>query len=103
MLSDPDNEVFVSIVTLWEIALKSTAGPRNPMPFPAAVGAFRFTEFGYSSLGLLPTHIFRFEDMQRLHGDPFDRILVAQALVEQLQLVTRDAQLTSYDAELIVF
>lgn len=103
IVGDPDNEVFVSIVSLWEIALKNTTASRDPMPFPAAVGAFRFTEFGYTSLGLMPTHTFRFEATPVLHRDPFDRLLIAQAAVERLQLVTHDATLSAYSQSIITF
>src|SRR5262245_10916301 len=103
MVGDPDNEVFVSIISLWEISIKNTLSSRDPMPFSAAVGAFRFTEFGYTSLELTPTHIFRYAAVPLLHRDPFDRLLIAQAAVEQLQLVTHDASLADYGDTIITF
>jgi len=102
-IADPDNDVFVSVVSLWEIAIKNRSGSKDPMPFSAAVGAFRFTEFGYTSLGLLPTHTFRFEGIPSLHGDPFDRLLLAQAVVERLTLVTHDAALARYGETVLTF
>jgi PIN domain nuclease of toxin-antitoxin system len=103
LLADRDNEVFVSVVSLWEIALKNTKRARDPMPFSSAVGAFRFTEFSYTSLGLMPTHIFRFEHLDIHHSDPFDRLLVAQALVEQLTIVTHDANMRHYTEAIVAF
>jgi PIN domain nuclease of toxin-antitoxin system len=103
LLADPENAVFVSTVSLWEIALKNASSSRDRMPFGTAVGAFRFSEFGYETLGLLPTHAIRFEDLPVHHGDPFDRMLIAQALVEQLQLVTHDRNLSRYDDQVILF
>lgn len=103
LLADAENEIFVSIVSLWEIALKNSSAARDPMPFSAAVGAFRFVEFGYDSLQLLPTHVLRFENLPLYHRDPFDRMLTAQALVEGLRLVTHDVHMSKYADDVIVF
>lgn len=103
LLADPGNEVFVSVVSLWEIALKGTTGTHDPMPFSSAEGASRFTELGYTSLGLLPAHVFRVEHLEPHHRDPFDRLLIAQSLVEQLTIVSQDRSFPSYAAELISF
>jgi PIN domain nuclease of toxin-antitoxin system len=106
MIGDPENEVFVSIVSLWEIALKNAASSRSsrdPMPFTSAVAAFRFDEFGYASLDLRPPHILRFENARAFNRDPFDRLLVSQAAVEGQQLVTHDAALKAYGPHIISF
>jgi PIN domain nuclease of toxin-antitoxin system len=103
MLAEPGNEVYVSVVSIWEIALKNGTGRRDQLPFSAAVAAFRFTEFGYTSLGLEVPHILRQETLPDLHRDPFDRLLLAQALVARLQLVTHDGALAAYDPTIITF
>jgi PIN domain nuclease of toxin-antitoxin system len=95
IIADPDNDVFVSVVSLWEIALKKKSS-RDPMPFSAAVANFRFTEFRYTSLALLPRHIVHFQELRSVHRDPFDRMLVAQAQAEGLTLLTHDRALADY-------
>lgn len=102
LLADPDNDVFVSVVSIWEIVLKNSSS-RQRMPFSAAVGAYRFGEFDYETLGLLPTHAIRFEELPFHHRDPFDRMIVAQALVEQAQLITHDRNMALYVDNAILF
>ncbi len=103
MLAEPANEVYVSVVSIWEIALKNETGRQSGFPFSAAAAAFRFAEFGYESLALEIPQILRQGTLPNLHRDPFDRLLVAQALVAQLQLVTHDGALAAYDETIIVF
>ncbi len=73
------------------------------MPFSAEVAAARFTELGYDFLGISVDHIVRSEGLPSFHGDPFDRMLVAQALTEPLRLVTHDATLAAYGDTVITF
>ncbi len=85
--------VFVSAVSAWEIAIKTALGKlRLPGPLAEAMDANGFTElpirFTHATvLGTLPAH----------HSDPFDRMLLAQAMVEDLILVTHDQQLRPYN------
>ncbi len=72
------------------------------MPFGAETGHHRFSELGYTQLGLLPTHIFRFESLKTLHSDPFDRLLISQALVEQAKIVTHDARMGLYGHDVVL-
>lgn len=103
LLADAENDVLVSIVTIWEIAIKNAPGRRARMPFSAEVAAARFTELGYDFLGISVDHIVRSEGLPSFHGDPFDRMLVAQALTEPLRLVTHDATLAAYGDTVITF
>ncbi|HEX7134067.1 MAG TPA: type II toxin-antitoxin system VapC family toxin [Iamia sp.] len=88
---------IVSAVSVWEIAIKVAAGRLDaPDDVPAALEASGFTLIDITprhgvSAGHLPLH----------HKDPFDRMLVAQAQVEGLALVTADAAMAAYDVELI--
>jgi PIN domain nuclease of toxin-antitoxin system len=83
---------FVSAASAWEVAIKIALGKlRIPGPFAAAVEASRFGElaitFRHAALaGALPAH----------HADPFDRMLVAQARVEDMPLLTRDRSIIAY-------
>ena len=91
-LEDPQNEVFASSVSGWEIAVKRALGKLNaPDNLEAGVKEQDFTPLNLTFLhaeqaGALPPH----------HGDPFDRMLIAQAQVEGLILVTRDARIPLY-------
>ena len=91
-LEDAQNEVFASSVSGWEIAVKRSLGKLNaPDNLEAGVKEQDFTPLNLTFLhaeqaGALPPH----------HGDPFDRMLIAQAQVEGLILVTRDARMPLY-------
>ena len=91
-LEDAQNEVFASSVSGWEIAVKRSLGKLNaPDNLEAGVKEQDFTPLNLTFLhaeqaGALPPH----------HGDPFDRMLIAQAQVEGLIVVTRDARIPLY-------
>jgi PIN domain nuclease of toxin-antitoxin system len=98
LIADPDNAVFVSTASLWEIAIKhalARGGP-NAMHLSAAAALAYFERAGYGLLDIVPAHVRMLEQVPRLHGDPFDRMLVAQALAEPLRLLTHDTQVAQY-------
>ena len=91
-LVDPANEVFVSAVCIWEIAIKRALGKlRAPDHLAASVEAA-----GFSELPVTFVHAEHAGSLPKIHGDPFDRMLVAQAQVEGLTLVTADANILRY-------
>ena len=93
------NEVFVSAVNGWEIAIKSRLGK---LPLPEAPDLFiaRMTQqHAFSVLPITLTHAAHEYYLPPHHSDPFDRLLVAQAQLERLTLVTNDALIERYDAE----
>jgi len=91
-LSDPDQEVFVSVVSRWEIALKQrTANFRLSLPFDRLL-----SQSGYKGLDLAFDTPSLLDDLPDIHRDPFDRILVAQALLHDLTLVSGDQQIRRY-------
>lgn len=93
-------EVFVSVASLWEIAIKHALG-KGRMPVSAAQALQAFTDAGYSVLDIRPEHALQVEALPPIHHDPFDRLLVAQALAEPLILVTRDAAIARYGSALM--
>jgi PIN domain nuclease of toxin-antitoxin system len=95
LLEDPENEVFYSAASLWEIAIK--AALRRP-DFRADVARLRpaLVEMGFVELQVSGAHAERLARLPPLHKDPFDRMLVAQSLSEPLVLVTNDAVLEDY-------
>lgn len=97
MLDDPANELFVSYVSLWEIALKSGLGKlRVPDDLDIQVEQLGIIELPFSRL-----HIAAYRELPLLHRDPFDRMLVTQARIENLILVTSDRQLAEYDVTVL--
>lgn len=92
------DEVFVSAVSIWEAAIKASIGKLNASvdDLVAGIGASGFTELPVSAM-----HAVQVTELPHLHRDPFDRILVAQAMHEPMHLLTADAMLAQY-SELIV-
>jgi PIN domain nuclease of toxin-antitoxin system len=101
-IADLDNEIFVSVVTLWEIAIKFARrrGRPNDMPISAAQALAFFSEAGYRVLDITTAHALAVPALPAIHGDPFDRMLVAQARHEPLRLMTSDAKVAAYGAEI---
>ena len=92
MISDPENTVFVSAVSLWEIWVKQSVGKlRLPVDFTERLAAESF-----ESLPLMASHTQQVSLLPWRHRDPFDRMLVAQAQVESFVLLTADEALTAY-------
>jgi PIN domain nuclease of toxin-antitoxin system len=92
-IADPDNVVFVSAVTAWEIAVKREAG-RLDAPGDIAVW---ISENGFDELIVNVGHAVASAALPQHHRAPFDRLLVAQAQVEELTLVTSDLEILKYD------
>jgi len=86
------NEVFLSAASVWEMAIKQALG-RLEIPEPASAAARRL---GIEPLSVAFDHAEATLRLPPLHHDPFDRLLLAQAKVEGLTLVTRDPQVRSY-------
>ncbi len=94
-LRDPANHVFVSAASTWEIAIKSALGKLDG-DVGTIAGAAR--ELGFADLAITIPHTVRVRSLHPHHRDPFDRILVAQALEEGLTIVTHDPVFTAYPA-----
>lgn len=93
---DPD--IFLSPVTLWEITIKQKAGKLDGPPDLAE----RVRDMGFRELQVTHAHAIAAGRLPAHHRDPFDRMLVAQAVVERLTLVSRDADIQQYNVDLLV-
>lgn len=95
-LLSEDHDVAVSSVTTWEIAIKSTLGRirLDLNELTEAIGAD-----GFEELPVRFAHTSQLRKLPRHHDDPFDRLLIAQAIVEGRKLVTRDEQIAAYRGE----
>jgi len=92
IIRDPENTVFVSAVSLWEIWLKQSLGKlRLPDDFTERLAAESFERLPLTASHTRPVSLLPWR-----HRDPFDRMLVAQAQVEKLVLLTADDALTAY-------
>jgi PIN domain nuclease of toxin-antitoxin system len=91
-IADPGNLVFASAASLWEIGLKVSKGKlRLPPDFH-----LRLPEHGIAMMDFKASHAIASTTLPAIHGDPFDRALVAQSREESLTLVTRDSVLGDY-------
>ncbi|GLH95758.1 type II toxin-antitoxin system VapC family toxin [Phytohabitans aurantiacus] len=95
---DGEPDVYLSPVSVWEIAIKQAAGKIKE---PADL-AERLRNSGFKELGVTAEHAVAAGRLPMLHRDPFDRMLVAQARCADLMLVTRDADIRRYEVPVIV-
>lgn len=95
LIKQSDNEIYFSAASVWEIAIKHRLARRD-MPVSGAEASKLFLEAGYQELPVTAIHAAATEQLPPNHEDPFDRILVAQALSEPLRLLTHDRQLPAY-------
>jgi len=100
-LEDGANEVYVSAVSAWEIAIKQSFGKLD-LPEPAERWIPEVLRAsGFDSLGVNLESALRVRALPWLHRDPFDRLLIAQAIQQELLLATRDAKLEGYGVPLL--
>ena len=98
ILKDPRNRIFVSVATAWEISIKQKKGK---LPLKTTLEeCFRKSNFEILEIKL--PHILQLENLPTYHKDPFDRMLVAQAIVEKLMIITEDGKIKKYDVSVLV-
>ena len=101
MLGSQEHELLLSAVSSWEIAIKYSRG-RLPLPRPASEYVPACMErTGVRGLAVEHAHALAVWSLPRHHGDPFDRLLIAQAIVERLTIVTADTQFSRYDVDVV--
>jgi PIN domain nuclease of toxin-antitoxin system len=83
-------------VSILEISIKYRLGKRSAPPLSGAQALSAFRDAGYAPLDVRPEHAAAVGELPLLHGDPFDRLLAAQAIVEPMRLVTHDKKLAAY-------
>jgi PIN domain nuclease of toxin-antitoxin system len=96
LLRDRANERVVSYITFWEFALKTQRGKLPALGSSVAYMMKELDELQVPLLRIRRAHILAMEKLEMHHGDPFDRMLIAQAAVEGLTLVTADATMRRY-------
>ena len=95
LINDPDNELFFSAASLWEVSIKRGLGRKD---FKADPRLLRrgLLDNGYAEVPIRSDHVVVLDSLPPIHKDPFDRILVAQAVAEGIELLTTDSQLAKY-------
>lgn len=103
LMENEDHEFLVSAASIWEIAIKFALrrGP-GAMPISGSRAFQEFTEAGFAILPVTPEQAASVDDLPPLHGDPFDRLLVAQALYEPLRLITHDKRVAAYSNQFLL-
>ena len=101
VFAESSNSLFLSVVSMWEIVLKARAGKLQLKGSAARFFADQLARNSLSALDVRPQHVLRVAELPRLHRDPFDRLLVAQAQVENMLLLTADTQIRRYSVKVI--
>jgi PIN domain nuclease of toxin-antitoxin system len=98
LILDESNELYISIVSAWEIAIKTSLGKLGD--FSGGVKSFlsAVNQYPIDMLAIMPGHIEVAENLPFIHHDPFDRLLVAAAKVDGITIVTADDNIHKYDA-----
>ena len=95
LIETPNNELFFSAASLWEVAIKSSLG-RTDFAVDARVLRRGLLDNSYSELPVVSEHAVAIVGLPPIHKDPFDRILIAQAMIEGITLLTADAIVAQY-------
>jgi PIN domain nuclease of toxin-antitoxin system len=104
IIANPKNSSFISVASIWEIAIKfaRNKGLPDDMPISGTQARDIFRNAGYQFLKIDADHAAAVDSLPLLHGDPFDRIIVAQARAEGMRLITRDAEVAAYDPAIML-
>lgn len=106
LISDPSNDVYYSVASLWEVTIKHIAHP-NQMLISGGQLSDRCKKMGFVLLPIHEIHVKGLEDLKlassaRPHNDPFDRLLLAQAKTEGMKFVTHDSLIPGYNEECVL-
>ena len=95
LIENPQNELLFSAASVWEVVIKRSLG-RNDFQVDPRLFRRGLLDNGYSELPVLSHHAVAIDSLPLIHKDPFDRVLVAQATVEGVTLLTSDSVLAQY-------
>ena len=100
-LLDSNTRLYVSVASLWEIGIKHRKHPKN-MPISSVDAQTYFEQSGFELLNINAQHVLKESTLSSIHNDPFDRILIAQAISEPMYLMTHDATILKYPKVLTI-
>lgn len=101
ILLDNENKLYFSTASIWEIAIKYSLG-KPDFDFEPQIIADELLRQGFQTLAIHLSHTIAVSHLPFTHGDPFDRLLIAQAELEKLQFLTADQKILQYDKPFIV-
>ncbi len=101
ILRSNEDELVFSLVSLWEIAIKIKIGKLNAIGSSVAYIRDEMHDYGMELLPIRYDHILQLEALPAHHSDPFDRLLIAQAITESLPILTHDEKFRQYPVKAI--
>ena len=101
IIANPDNKIYFSVVSAWEIIIKVGIGKLSLSESPETYIPSRITANQFEILAVQMSHILKINSLPNFHKDPFDRLLIAQSLVEDLSLLTVDNAIAQYPVKTI--
>jgi PIN domain nuclease of toxin-antitoxin system len=101
VLTSGEHELYFSLVSLWEIAVKMKIGKLNTVGSSVSYIRDEMVEYGMELLPIRYEHILQLERLPLHHSEPFDRLLIAQGIAESLPILTHDSEFPAYPVKLI--
>ncbi len=101
IIANPDNDIYLSVVSAWEIIIKVGTGKLSLSEPPEIYIPTRIASNQFEVLPVQISHILEINSLPSLHKDPFDRLLIAQSLVENFPLITVDSAIAQYPVQTI--
>ena len=100
MLRDNSNQLYISVASLWELAIKSSIGKLYELDGGIHGFIEELEKLPIYQIPVLPRHVVMIESMPFIHRDPFDRLLIATAKTDNLSILSADDSIRRYDASL---
>ena len=100
-LDDPTNELHLSMASLWEATIKIASGKMRVPGQSVDYLLQKIEETGVKLVPILPLHLQQLQVLPRLHGDPFDRLILCQSIVEQMPIISADTALRRYQTSIL--
>ena len=100
-LDDSTNELHLSMASLWEATIKIASGKMRVPGQSVDYLLQKIEETGVKLVPILPLHLQQLQVLPRLHGDPFDRIILCQSIVEQMPIISADTALRRYQTSIL--
>ena len=100
-LRDERNELYISIASAWEVAIKHSLGKLTEFPGGVKLFLSEIYDCPIEIVGVLPEYIEKVEELPYIHRDPFDRLIIATAVCEDMTIVTSDDNIRKYDVKCV--
>ena len=100
LLEDPENQLYFSAASLWEISIKNKLG-RADFKVDLAVLRRNLLDNGFEEIAISSAHAWAVDTLAAIHKDPFDRMLIAQTVVEGITLMTADSVVAEYPVAML--